>query len=558
MSTTAPNPSVAMATVVMDELVRNGVRHVVLAPGSRSGALAMVAAADDRIHLHVAIDERSAGFWAVGFGKVTGGPAAVLTTSGTAVANLYPAVVEADQSASPLFVISADRPMEFRQSGANQTIDQVKIFGDRVRFFADLPAAADYRGEPTVWRSLVCQALGAARRGPVHLNLAFREPLVPASDDGRAVALPYQGDLSGRSDGGPWTRFSPQAVEPTPLEIGGRTLIVAGPGADQALVEEALAAGMVVVAEGHSGCRLPGTISTAHHLLGAGMPRGALSPERAVVLGNAGLSRPLLSLLGEVETTVVANSWFDPSRQGARIVAAATWETADPDEEWSRIWHQADDAARSALDQVLDGWTEVTEPRTARDLVASLPDGAVLAVASSMPVRDIDWFAAPRTGLDFVSNRGASGIDGFLSLAAGAAAGVSREGRQLVGLVGDLSFLHDANGLLTEPVNDLVLVLVNNRGGGIFSFLPQADYPEHFERIFGTPRPVDFEGLTRALGASHTLVEEPADLSKAVGQGLSQGGVEVIEVRTERRRNVELHRQVTAAVTAAVEPLFQS
>jgi 2-succinyl-5-enolpyruvyl-6-hydroxy-3-cyclohexene-1-carboxylate synthase len=157
-----------------------------------------------------------------------------------------------------------------------------------------------------------------------------------------------------------------------------------------------------------------------------------------------------------------------------------------------------------------------------------------------------------------VSNRGASGIDGFLSLAAGAAAGVSREGRQLVGLVGDLSFLHDANGLLTEPVNDLVLVLVNNRGGGIFSFLPQADYPEHFERIFGTPRPVDFEGLTRALGASHTLVEEPADLSKAVGQGLSRGGVEVIEVRTERRRNVELHRQVTAAVTAAVEPLFQS
>lgn len=551
----APNPSVAMARVFIDELVRNGVRDLVLAPGSRSGALAMEAAADARLRLHVALDERSAGFWAVGYGKVGTVPAVVLTTSGTAVANLLPAVVEADRSQTPVVVISADRPAEARHSGANQTIDQIKIFGERVRFFADVPAASDVPGEPFAWRSLVCQAVEAARHGPVHLNLAFREPLVPATDDGRTVAEPYRGDLLGRSDGRSWTQARRAERTASQIRVRGRTLVVAGPGADRHLVKAAIDIGLVVVAEGHSGCRIPGTVSTAHHLLASEVLSGALVPERAVVLGTPGLSRPLASLLTKVETTVTGPGWFDPGRKAAQMVEIGEWMPDGLDESWAASWQKAEASARLIIDQMLDSFPDITEPRVARDVVAAIPDGGVLAVGSSMPVRDVDWFSSPRTGLGFVSNRGASGIDGFISLAAGAAAVV---GKSVVGLVGDLSFLHDANGLLIKPNPDLVLVLVNNNGGGIFSFLPQADYPDHFERIFGTPSGVDFGGLSQALGGVHNLVERPEQLQKSIREALTGNGISIVEVRTDRARNVDVHRQITDEVTGAVESLFES
>jgi 2-succinyl-5-enolpyruvyl-6-hydroxy-3-cyclohexene-1-carboxylate synthase len=544
-----------MARVFVDELVRNGVDHLVLVPGSRSGALAMTAAAENRVQLHVALDERSAGFWAIGLGKLRDRPAVVLTTSGTAVANLLPAVVEADRSYTPLVVLSADRPAEYRHSGANQTIDQVKIFGDRVRYFADVPAASDFPGEPGIWRSLVCQALGAARDGPVHLNLAFREPLVPASDDGRVVANPYLGELSGRAGGRAWTQFVTEAKTRARVRVGGRTLVVAGPGADINVVDEAVHKGLVVIAEGHSGCRIPGTISTAHHLLSSDVIGAFLAPERLMVLGAPGLSRPLLSLMAQVESTVGARDWFDPVRRASEMTEIGGWEVTSADRAWANKWQEAEATARQVIDQVLDGFDETSEPRTARDVVAAIPDGGVLAVASSMPVRDVDWFSAPRTGLRFVSNRGASGIDGFTSLAAGAA---SAGEQPVVGLVGDLSFLHDSNGLLTKPTPNLVLVLVNNSGGGIFSFLPQANYPEHFEQIFGTPSGVDFAGLTHALGGTHCLVEPPAALSKAIGDALETRGIRIIEVRTDRAKNVSVHRKVTAEVTKAVESLIES
>ena len=544
-----------MARVFIDELVRNGIEDIVLAPGSRSGAIAMTAAAEMRIRLHVALDERSAGFWGVGYGKMADRPAVVLTTSGTAVANLLPAVVEADRSNTPLLVMSADRPAELRHSGANQTIDQVKIFGERVRFFADIPAASDSRGESAGWRSMTCQAVAATRTGPVHLNLAFREPLVPASDDGRAVAEPYRGDLSGRSDGQAWTRAQRLSTSGSALRVGGRTLVVVGPDADQTLVRAAIDIGLVVIAEGHSGCRLPGTVSTAHHLLTSEFLSAILAPERIVVLGTPGLSRPLTNLLTKAETIVAGRGWFDPGRTAAQMMEIGGWETDGLDQTWSGLWQQADATARQIIDQALDSYPELTEPRAARDVVAAVPDGGVLAVASSMPVRDVDWFSAPRTGLSFVSNRGASGIDGFISLAAGAA---SAARTPVVGLVGDLSFLHDTNGLLTKPTPHLVLVLVNNSGGGIFSFLPQAEFPEHFEQIFGTPSGVDFGALSQALGCFHRLVERPNDLSKSIGDALAADGISIVEVRTDRARNVEVHRQITQKVTRGVEALFES
>lgn len=540
---TAPNPSVAMARVIVDELTSHQVNQMVIAPGSRSGALAMAAAADSRVDLSVAIDERSAGFWAVGFGKATGRPAAVVTTSGTAVGNLFPAVIEADASDTPLLLLTADRPASARASGANQTIDQVKLFGERVRFFSDVPIAADLPGEVEWWRSLVSQALAAAASGPVHLNLAFAEPLVPASDDGRSRARPYTGVLSPRTSGLPFTKSVRTLPPATSFPLDRRTLVVAGPGADLELVSEAISAGWPVVAEGHSGARIPGTISTAHHLLASAEIADLLRPDRIVVLGRAGLSRHLLDLFASTNTHWANDRWFDPNRSGQSTGSIGEWQIGEIDVGWRDRWNKAEGLARTTLDSALDS-ADFTEPRLARDVSALVPPGGTLVVGSSMPVRDVDWFARPRSGLKVISNRGASGIDGLVSVAHGAAVG-SRA--STVALLGDLTLLHDGNGLLTEPRTPVVMVVVNNAGGGIFSFLPQADFPEHFEQVFGTPRLVDWALWAEALGVGYHRLESADRLAEIIAAGLAQSLPLLVEARTDRVENVAIHRQLSAA-----------
>lgn len=533
-----------MASVIVDELVRNGIEHVVLAPGSRSGALAMTAAAEKRLRLTVAIDERSAGFFAVGYAKASGQPAAVVTTSGTAVANLFPAVIEASESLTPLVIVTADRPFDLRFTGANQTIDQAEIFGRYPRFFADVPSAVDVPGEAAGWRRLVCQAIAAAANGPVHLNLAFREPLVPASDDGRDVAMPYRNEVAGRADGSPWDARQVALPGGNILELGGRDLVVAGAGANKDLVNGAIEIGVPVVAEAHSNCRVPGTITTAHHLLSGDFAE--LRPERIVVLGRAGLSRPLSLLLRQVTTVVVRPVGGDPARKQLTMADVSGFALGEVDQAWTATWREAEQAARQVVDAELDRDSDLTEPRVARDLWSTVPDGAMLAVGSSMPVRDLDWFAPARDGVHVVSNRGASGIDGFLSLACGAAS--VRE--PAYGLVGDLSLLHDINGLLTTPRPNLTVVVVNNNGGGIFSFLPQAGYPDQFERVFGTPAPVDLAELIRAYGIEYQLIETVAAFAAHLRRPAS--GVKVLEVRTDRTENVAVHRRITAAAIEGV------
>ena len=533
-----------MATVIFDELVRSGIEQVVLAPGSRSGALATTAASEDRLALTVAIDERSAGFFAVGYGKASGRPAVVMTTSGTAVANLFPAVIEASESLTPLVVITADRPFDLRFTGANQTIDQAEIFGRYPRFFADIPEAVDVPGEAFGWRRLVSQAIAAAGNGPVHLNVAFREPLVPASDDGRDVAMPYRNEVAGRSDGARWDAHESAEPAGDVFPLGQRDLVVAGAGASRELVEEALGIGVPVVAEGHSNCRLPGTITTAHHLLSGDFPQ--LRPDRIVVLGRAGLSRPLSLLLRQVPTVVVRSVRGDPTRKALAMVDVSRFAPDEVDYAWNSTWRSHEQIARQIVDTELDRDSDLNEPRVARDLWSAVPDGALLVVGSSMPVRDLDWFAPARGNLQVVSNRGASGIDGFLSLAFGAAT----VRQPAYGLVGDLSFLHDANGLLSTPRPDLTVVVVNNGGGGIFSFLPQAGYPDHFERVFGTPAPVDLAQLILAYGIEHQLIETVSGFAAALQE--PPQGVKVLEVRTNRQENVGVHRRLTAAVIDGV------
>jgi 2-succinyl-5-enolpyruvyl-6-hydroxy-3-cyclohexene-1-carboxylate synthase len=539
---TAPNPSWAKALVIIDELVRNGVDRLILSPGSRSGALAMAAAADSRLQTTVAIDERSAGFWAVGFAKASGRPAAVLTTSGTAVANLLPAVVEASESLTPLILLTADRPFDLRHTGSNQTIDQNGIFGGYVRFFDDLDVARDAPGESGEWRSTVCLAVAAAYNGPAHLNLGFDEPLVPASNDGRDSAPAYRNDLSGRHADEPWLKPISNVAASPHFELSEGDLVVAGGGADLDLVLQILAAKVPVIAETHSGCRLPGTISTAHHLLSGGFPE--LEPRRLILLGRAGLSRPLSLLTRRVPTVYIEARGGDPSRRRLPLVRAGEFVAPEHDGAFARTWLEYDAIARSVLDRELDS-QGLTEPRLARDLWLSLPPGAMLAVGSSMPVRDLDWFAPPRVGIKVVSNRGASGIDGFLSMALGASAAE----QPAYGLVGDVSFLHDQNGLLIDPRAPLSLVVVNNRGGGVFSFLPQAGYPD-FERVFATPHHVDLERLLAAHGIGYLRIESVKSLVAFTAE--MPKDLTVAEIVTERGANVLHHRQLTEAVVDEV------
>ncbi len=544
---TVANPSTAFAEVLVDELMRNGVEHVVISPGSRSGALVIAALGAEGMRVHVEIDERSAGFLAVGIGKASGRPAAVVTTSGTAAANLAPAVVEADMAGVPMLVLTADRPPELRHAGANQTIDQVKLYGERVRWFCEVGVPEDSPGANAYWRSTVCRAVseaGGIRPGPVHLNIGFREPLVPESDDGRVAVAPFEGPVSGRPGGSPWTesiRVESAAGSAGPLD--GRVLVVAGTGAGRLPVHP-----WPVIAEAHSGARTPGVISTAHHLLADPMFLESHVPDVAVVVGRAGLSRNVARLVARAPKRVVVDpaGWPDPDRGATQIVAEfPTPGTVDSD--WSSDWLEAESIGRTALDGFLDGLMTPSEPRVARDTADALPEGRVLYAASSMPVRDLDWFMRPKQ-LQVLTNRGASGIDGFVSSVLGAALATG----PVVALGGDLSMLHDQNGFLLSERPDCVFVIVNNDGGGIFSFLPQARFPESFERGFGTPHGRSFEALAAFHGVDHRLIESPDDLRPEIVEGLERGGLRLIEVVTDRRANVEVHRQATDSVVAAL------
>lgn len=586
----AHNPSHALALVLVDELARCGVTDAVLAPGSRSAALAMAFHDDPRVRLHVEVDERSAGFLALGLGRATGRPAAVVVTSGSAVANLHPAVVEADTGAVPLLLLTADRPPELRGTGANQAIDQLHVFGRSVRWFHEVGVAEDRPGSVPHWRSVVARAIGAATGlgappGPVQLNLPFREPTVPASDDGRTRAEPFGHDLAGRPDRRPWVSIAraPRRAPAADLaDLAGRMLaterglIVVGqttapPGPIQAL---ALAAGYPVIAEPSSGARGPGTVAHAHHLLGHTAFARAHRPDLVIRIGRTGVSRNLAALLGAQVPQVLIDpdgGWHDPDRAVSDLlvadVAATCTELAEQlavpaSSEWAARWADADAVARAAIDAVLDDGDAPSEPRVARDLGALLPDGTTLVVGSSMPIRDLDQMLRPREGLRIVANRGASGIDGVVSTALGVAiADATSEGverRPTVALVGDLTVLHDSNGFLLsadlERV-DCTFVVVDNDGGGIFSFLPQARFPGSFERVFGTPHGRDLSHLAALHGLGYHRVDAASDLRPTLTATRRRGGIHLVHVRTDRAANRQLHERLTRTVHDALDGL---
>jgi 2-succinyl-5-enolpyruvyl-6-hydroxy-3-cyclohexene-1-carboxylate synthase len=561
------NPSTAFGVVFGDELARCGLREVVLAPGSRSTPLAMAFAdleQQGRLRLHVRIDERSASFAALGLAKASRRPVAVLCTSGTAAANFHPAVIEADESGIPLLVLTADRPPELRSTGANQAIDQVKLYGSAVRWFCEAGVPERRAGAVAYWRSLACQAWAHASGraggpdGPVHLNLAFRDPLTPDLA-GQTGDQDWPESLDGRPEQQPWTRFEPPGPAAGQLELPWteRGVVICGDGDYDAaaLVELAERAGWPVLAEPSSEARRgPNALPAYQFLLATPEFTAAHRPDVLVSAGRPGLSRPQSALLaGPVGRHVVITQgpgrWADPQR-AATDVAVGLRLTGSPAKAtpWLDDWRRADDAARAAVDAALDSDDHLTEPRLARDLVLGLPEDALLWAASSMPVRDIDFHAVTRADVRVLACRGASGIDGTVSAAIGAALA---HGGPAFALIGDLAFLHDAPGLAlgpAEPRPDLCLIVVNNDGGGIFSTLEQAAFTGSFERLFGTPHGARLEHLAAAFGLPYQRLDQPEDLGKA----LPGTGLRIVEAQTGRAAGAALRERLREVAAAAV------
>ncbi|HET9655081.1 MAG TPA: 2-succinyl-5-enolpyruvyl-6-hydroxy-3-cyclohexene-1-carboxylic-acid synthase [Kineosporiaceae bacterium] len=600
------NPSTALAQVLVDTLVRLGVRHAVLCPGSRSSALAYALAAADPqpaaagkpgLRLHVRIDERTAGFLALGLAKETGVPAVVVTTSGTAVANLHPAVLEAAHAGVPLIVLSADRPHELRGTGANQTTDQVKLFGDAVRLFAEIPAPDALTGQERAWRNTLSRAVAAAlgtlggRPGPVQVNVGFREPLIPDDEDPHDEDPPF---LPPDPDAVPppgLTRVrNAGAGEPVWLPDGPRTVVLAGDGAGPVAAEVAAGGGWPLLAEPSSGARR-GQLAVGPYRLLLDRPGLGADIERVVVFGRPTLSRPVSRLLARPDVEVVVVSprpdWSDAAGRAALVVPAARSvrehpdlaPPAGPDDprgdwlDWLDRWLAADRVAAAAVDAVLDAEEAAGRccgPLIARELAAALGPGEVLVAGASNSVRDLDLaarpFPEPAPALEAVvvlANRGLAGIDGTLSTACGVALARAADGRPLPvrALLGDLTFVHDASGLLSGPAErrpQVQVVLLDDDGGGIFGLLEPGARAGRgpgdeavFERVFATPSGADLPALCAAVGAAYTSVGDPAGLRRALAEPAS--GVSVLHLRVDRQDHRALAGRIADAVRSALD-----
>ncbi|MBU3706895.1 MAG: 2-succinyl-5-enolpyruvyl-6-hydroxy-3-cyclohexene-1-carboxylic-acid synthase [Mycobacterium sp.] len=540
------NPSTAQARVVVDELIRGGVRDVVLCPGSRNAPLAFALADADRagrLRLHVRIDERTAGFLAVGLAVGSGRPVPIAMTSGTAVANLGPAVVEANYARVPLIILSANRPYELLGTGANQTMEQLGYFGTQVRAAISLGLAVDspdgFDAQNAAWRSATCRVLAAstgtrsANSGPVQFDIPLREPLVPEPDS-------HPGDFPpGRPDGAPWTYTPPVSFdEPLEIDLTPDTVVISGHGAG---VHPNLAH-LPTVAE-------PTAPHAATPLHPWALP--LLKPSQVIMAGRPTLHRPVSALLADPGVAVYALTtgprWPDVS--GNSMATGTRAQTAGtPDADWLRRCAQANDRVNEAVRSQLAAHPLATGLHVAAAVADALRPGDQLVLGASNPVRDAALVGLNTDGIAVRSNRGVAGIDGTVSTAIGAA--LAHDGRT-VALLGDLTFVHDASGLLigpTEPVpHDLTIVVSNDNGGGIFELLEQGDprFADVSSRVFGTPHDVDVGALCRAYHVDSRQIEA-GDLAGALDE--PNDGIRVLEVKADRSTLRQLHAAIRAGL----------
>lgn len=542
------NPSTAQAGVVVDELIRGGVRDVVLCPGSRNAPLAFALQDADRagrLRLHVRIDERTAGYLAIGLAIAAGAPVCVAMTSGTAVANLGPAVVEANYARVPLIVLSANRPYELLGTGANQTMEQLGYFGTQVRAAISLGLAEDAPERMdalnATWRSATCRVLAAAtgartaNAGPVQFDIPLREPLVP---DPEPDPTP-----PGRPDGKPWT-YTPAVTfdQPLDIDLSRDTVVIAGHGAG----EHPNLAALPTVAEPTA----PPAANPLHPLA-----LRLLRPQQVIMLGRPTLHRPVSALLADPSVPVYALTtgprWPDVSGNSQATGTRAV-TTGEPSPAWLHRCAQVNRQAVDAVRGQLDAHPLTTGLHVAAAVADALRPGDQLVLGASNPVRDAALVglasARHRGKITVRSNRGVAGIDGTVSTAIGAA--LAHDGRT-VALIGDLTFVHDSSGLLigpTEPIpQQLTIVVSNDNGGGIFELLEQGDprFSDVSSRVFGTPHDVDVGALCRAYHVDARQIE-----ADQLGAALDEpaAGMRVLEVKADRSSLRQLHAAIKAAL----------
>lgn len=560
MSTPGDIAATFCATLV-DEWVRQGVSHAVLAPGSRSTPLALALVRSEEFNVHVFHDERSASFAALGIGLSTGNPAVLLCTSGTAAAHFHAAVIEAHQSNVPMIVCTADRPPELRDIGAPQTVDQTQMYGTAVRWFHD-PGVPSLDAQHT-WRALAGRSVALSttgRPGPVHLNLPFRDPLL-----GTPGSLPAVRDSV-------WTRTvqsqavsAPDVIELAQRLSGRRGIIVAGRGATSGVMVLADALQWPVFADPRSGLRecIAGVVVAFDPLVRAPSIAADLTPDVVIRVGEPPASKVLAQWIAASNADVIQiqpyEGVIDPDHLTVvsyvgdvehTCTRVATHVTAT-DDSWRASWQRAESVAQKAISE----WTQsnFSEPSVVRAITDELQPGSNFVVSSSMPIRDVEWFGTVTPDVSVYSNRGANGIDGVVSTAVGIAIATNAPTHLLIG---DVAFLHDVNGLISLVSRnvDLNIYVTNNDGGSIFSFLPQGTAIDEnsFEKIYGTPHGVVLRDLASAYGIHYVDAQQNAE---AVAQSVGRQGCNLVEIRCVRNDNVELHSQLNQAVIDAVEAM---
>jgi 2-succinyl-5-enolpyruvyl-6-hydroxy-3-cyclohexene-1-carboxylate synthase len=597
----AENPTYAYVNAFIDELQRSDIHNVVICPGSRSTPLALAIADHPALKVWMHVDERSAAFFALGMAKRLERPVAIVCTSGTAATNFFPAIAEAHLTHVPLLVLTADRPYELRENGAPQTIDQNRLYGTHVKWFTETALPEATNSALRYIRTLadrVAALVSAVPAGPVHVNFPFREPLTPGplanqplpplsqrdplAWNGRPKNVPYVDVADAQLGGPPAAVVEEIAAQFRPAPHG---LIIVGPSNDPALVAPLLqlaqTLGYPILADPLSQLRSglhdqSAIVSSYDAFLRLDTFSSRYAPDLVLRFGAMPTAKPLLQYLNRYadcpQIVVDADGgWNEPTQLAARMVhssPAAFCRHVDEvlkqgqplthDKLWLRAWLDTDRITRQTLAVAIQDFSVPFEGRVFTELAELLPDDSTLFVGNSMPVRDLDTFFwnIPRP-MRIIGNRGANGIDGVVSSALGVSAGGSlspqQEKASTVLVIGDLSFFHDLNGLLAAHLHqlDMTIILINNDGGGIFSFLSQADYPEHFEQFFGTPTGLNFQPVVQMYGGIYYQAVDWSAFRRAF-QSAQAGGLHVIELRTERASNVSMHRELWQAVQEAL------
>ncbi|MBX9973449.1 2-succinyl-5-enolpyruvyl-6-hydroxy-3-cyclohexene-1-carboxylic-acid synthase [Cytobacillus firmus] len=564
------------------ELVKNGVEDVVVSPGSRSTPMAMVMAEHPELRVHIHVDERSAAFFALGIAKASQKPAALLCTSGTAAANYYPAIVEAQYSRVPLIVLTADRPHELRDVGAPQAIDQIHLYGKNVKWFVEM-APPENTAEMLRYARTVCARAASAAQsspaGPVHLNFPFREPLVPQLERADLFELRERTDGYVNIQGGQFGLHREQYKEMAQiLNSAQKGIIVCGPleKADfpAAVIKLAEKLNYPIIADPlsqlRSGLHEGSSIIDAYDsFLKNEDAKKELKPDVIIRFGAMPVSKPLTIFMKENSTArqIIVDGgggWRDPALLSTEMIhcdellfceSVSPYLNTPENDEFIALWKKINDLTRSRLADI-NAVDELSEGKLFFQLAELLPEGSTLFVGNSMPIRDLDtFFHYNKKGIRVMANRGANGIDGTVSTALGA--GMASQPLYLV--LGDLTFFHDLNGLIASKQYgiDINILLINNNGGGIFSFLPQANHPRNFEKLFGTPLDLDFSHAIKMFGGQYDLISDWEHFISVFKQNMDRSGIKVMEITTNRDRNLTEHRELWESVSREISRLLE-